>query len=48
MEFHAAFKTVIVDMLTVLAMVEVLRTAPAYFSKGRVKVTTSFTLSSSR
>jgi uncharacterized membrane protein (DUF373 family) len=28
-----------VDMLTVLAMVEVLRTALAYFSEGRVKVT---------
>jgi uncharacterized membrane protein (DUF373 family) len=38
-EFHAAFKTVLVDILTVLAMVEVLRTALAYFSEGRVKVT---------
>ena len=38
-DFHAAFKTVMVDMLTVLAMVEVLRTALAYFSEGRVKVT---------
>jgi len=28
-----------VDALTVLAMVEVLRTALAYFSEGRVKVT---------
>ena len=39
LEFHAAFKAVMVDMLTVLAMVEVLRTALAYFSEGRVKVT---------
>jgi uncharacterized membrane protein (DUF373 family) len=38
-EFHQFFKAVIVDMLTVLAMVEVLRTALAYFSEGRVKVT---------
>jgi uncharacterized membrane protein (DUF373 family) len=38
-EFHGAFKTILVDMLTVLAMVEVLRTALAYFSEGRVKVT---------
>ena len=39
MDFHAACKVVLVDMLTVLAMVEVLRTALAYFSEGRVKVT---------
>ena len=39
LEFHYFFKTIIVDMLTVLAMVEVLRTALAYFSEGRVKVT---------
>jgi len=38
-EFHYFFKTIIVDMLTVLAMVEVLRTALAYFTEGRVKVT---------
>jgi uncharacterized membrane protein (DUF373 family) len=38
-DFHGAFKTVLVDMLTVLAMVEILRTALAYFSEGRVKVT---------
>lgn len=38
-EFHSFFKTIIVDMLTVLAMVEVLRTALAYFTEGRVKVT---------
>jgi uncharacterized membrane protein (DUF373 family) len=37
--FHAAFKTILVDMLTVLAIVEVLRTALAYFTEGRVKVT---------
>ena len=37
--FHGAFKTIMVDMLTVLAIVEVLRTALAYFSEGRVKVT---------
>ena len=39
LEFHYFFKTIIVDMLTVLAMVEVLRTALAYFTEGRVKVT---------
>ena len=38
-DFHAAFKSILVDMLTVLAMVEVLRTALAYFTEGRVKVT---------
>ncbi|NJD90270.1 MAG: hypothetical protein FIA91_01930 [Geobacter sp.] len=38
-DFHQFFKTIIVDMLTVLAMVEVLRTALAYFTEGRVKVT---------
>ena len=38
-EFHQFFKTITVDMLTVLAMVEVLRTALAYFTEGRVKVT---------
>jgi uncharacterized membrane protein (DUF373 family) len=39
MDFLGAFKTILVDMLTVLALVEVLRTAMAYFSEGRVKVT---------
>ena len=34
-----AFKTVLIDVLTVLALVEVFRTALAYFSEGRVKVT---------
>ena len=38
-EFHTAFKSILVDMLTVLALVEVLRTALAYFTEGRVKVT---------
>lgn len=38
-EFLGAFKTILVDILTVLALVEVLRTALAYFSEGRVKVT---------
>jgi uncharacterized membrane protein (DUF373 family) len=38
-DFHGAFKTIMVDMLTVLAIVEVLRTALAYFTEGRVKVT---------
>jgi len=37
--FHEFFKTILVDALTVLAMVEVLRTALAYFTEGRVKVT---------
>lgn len=37
--FQEAFRTVLVDLLTVLALVEVLRTALAYFSEGRVKVT---------
>lgn len=36
---HEAFRTILVDVLTVLAMVEVLRTALAYFTEGRVKVT---------
>lgn len=38
-EAHGAFKAILVDVLTVLAMVEVLRTALAYFTVGRVKVT---------
>lgn len=37
--FMEAFRTLLVDILTVLAIVEVLRTALAYFSEGRVKVT---------
>lgn len=39
LEFHEFFRRVLVDALTVLAMVEVLRTALAYFTEGRVKVT---------
>lgn len=38
-DFHGAFRTILVDVLTVLAMVELLRTALAYFTEGRVKVT---------
>jgi uncharacterized membrane protein (DUF373 family) len=38
-DFHAAFKSILVDMLTVLALVEILRTSLAYFTEGRVKVT---------
>jgi len=38
-DFHTAFKSILVDILTVLALVEVLRTALAYFTEGRVKVT---------
>ena len=37
--FHHAFKPLLVDMLTVLAVVEILRTALAYFTEHRVKVT---------
>lgn len=33
------FKWILVDVLTVLAIVEVYRTAMTYFSEGRVKVT---------
>jgi uncharacterized membrane protein (DUF373 family) len=36
---HGGFRQVLVDALTVLAMVEVFRTALAYFAEGRVKVT---------
>ena len=39
MDFLGACKSIMVDMLTVLALVEVLRTTLAYFSEGRVKVT---------
>ncbi|GAB7027823.1 phosphate-starvation-inducible PsiE family protein [Geotalea toluenoxydans] len=38
-DFHGAFRTILVDVLTVLSIVEVLRTALAYFTEGRVKVT---------
>jgi len=37
--FPAGCKSLMVDMLTVLALVEILRTALAYFTEGRVKVT---------
>lgn len=36
---EAIFRTFLVDVLTVLALVEVYRTAMAYFAEGRVKVT---------
>lgn len=36
-DFHTFFRRFLVDTLTVLAMVEVLRTALAYFSEGRVR-----------
>jgi len=39
MDFLGAIKSLLVDMLIVLSLVEVLRTALAYFSEGRVKVT---------
>ncbi|MCL2760323.1 MAG: phosphate-starvation-inducible PsiE family protein [Desulfuromonadales bacterium] len=38
-DFHDFFRRLLVNALTVLAMVEVFRTALAYFSEGRVKVT---------
>jgi len=37
--FHEAFRTILIDILTVLAIMEILRTALAYYSFGRVKVT---------
>jgi uncharacterized membrane protein (DUF373 family) len=37
--FHEAFRTILIDILTVLAILEILRTALAYYSYGRVKVT---------
>lgn len=38
-EAHGDFRQVLVNALTVLAMVEIFRTAMAYFTEGRVKVT---------
>jgi uncharacterized membrane protein (DUF373 family) len=38
-DFHEAFRTLLVDFLTILAIVEILRTALAYYTEGRVKVT---------
>lgn len=37
--FHEAFRTILIDILTVLAILEILRTALAYYTYGRVKVT---------
>ena len=37
-DFHCAFKVILVDMLSVLALVEVLRTALAYFTEGRLNL----------
>jgi uncharacterized membrane protein (DUF373 family) len=36
---HDAFKSLLIDMLIVLALVEILRTAVSYLTEGRVKVT---------
>ncbi len=36
---HEGFRWLLVDVLTVLALVEVFRTAMVYFTEGRVKVT---------
>lgn len=38
-DIHDALKQVMVNSLTILALLEVFRTALAYFSEGRVKVT---------
>lgn len=38
-DVHESLKTVIVNSLTILALLEVFRTTLAYFSEGRVKVT---------
>ncbi len=38
-QFHLAFRTILIDILTVLAILEILRTALAYYTYGRVKVT---------
>jgi len=38
-QLHLGFKQILVDVLTGLAIVEVYRTALAYFIEGRVKVT---------
>jgi len=37
--FHEAFRTILIDILTVLAILEILKTALAYYTFGRVKVT---------
>ena len=38
-EMHGAMKTVMVNSLTILALLEVFMTTLAYFKEGRVKVT---------
>jgi uncharacterized membrane protein (DUF373 family) len=38
-DFHSAIRIILIDMLAVLAIVEILRTALAYFTESRVKVT---------
>ncbi len=38
-DLHEALKVVMLNSLTILALLEVFRTALAYFSEGRVKVT---------
>jgi uncharacterized membrane protein (DUF373 family) len=38
-DLHEALKQLVVDVLMVLAVVELFRTVKAYFSEGRVKVT---------
>ncbi|OHB33518.1 MAG: hypothetical protein A2X84_00315 [Desulfuromonadaceae bacterium GWC2_58_13] len=38
-KLHEGFRWLLVDVLTVLALVEVFRTAMVYFTEGRVKVT---------
>ncbi|MBI3753839.1 MAG: phosphate-starvation-inducible PsiE family protein [Deltaproteobacteria bacterium] len=38
-DIHEALQVVMVNALTILALLEVFRTALAYFSEGRVKVT---------
>jgi len=38
-DIQSAIRVLLVDMLTVLSVMEVFRTALAYFTEGRVKVT---------
>jgi len=40
-DFHSAFKTIMVDILTVLAIVEVLRTALAYLAGSRSRISST-------
>ena len=37
--FKEAFKSILIDTVTLMAIIEVFRTAMAYYSEGRVKVT---------